>query len=93
MVVDLPGSFSQQDTPLLIVRHTPEMIIALGAVADTITDINEQTPSQGVGSTYVSGFDFIGREVIYDIKNEWAMFEGDIVLGTVYEAEQWYAAQ
>ena len=29
MVVDLLGSFGQQDTPLLLFRHTPEMIIAL----------------------------------------------------------------
>ncbi len=62
------------------------------ATADQITDINEQTPEDGTGTTYISGFSFYNKPVTYAKKGDLAIFESDIVLGTVQETEGWLNA-
>ena len=67
LVVDLPESFSQQDTPLLLFRHTPEMIIAqnytpwethkiYGARATSETWIEEAKSQLGLAHLKTNGF-------------------------------------
>lgn len=42
-----------------------------------------------LGETYISGFGFYNKKVVYEKVNGLAIFEGDIVLGTIEEAEMW----
>ena len=52
-------------------------------------ELNKQIESQGTGETYISGYGFRNKKVIYEKKNGLAILEGDIVLGTIEEAESW----
>lgn len=67
--------------------------VSTAANAEVITQLNTQIPSSGTDTTYISGFSFYNKPVTYDKKNGLAVFEGDIVLGTVDEAIGWAAAQ
>lgn len=43
------------------------------------------------GTTYISGDNFTHRKVVYEVVDGLAVFEGDIILGTVEQAEAWNA--
>jgi len=44
---------------------------------------------EGMGETYISGFNFYNKKVVYEEVDGLAIFEGDIILGTVEEVEAW----
>lgn len=58
-------------------------------LADQIIDLNDAIPSDGTDTTYISGFSFYNKEVSYEKKNGLAVLEGDIILGTYYQANRW----
>jgi len=66
--------------------------LAITVKADNIIDINEQIPSGGTDTTCISGFNFYNKEVVYDNKNGLAILEGDILLGSVEEANSYKTA-
>lgn len=72
--------------PLMMMLSTTSIIFA--------TDIsNSHIPTDGIGETYISGQSFINKKVYYSIKDDLAIFEGDILLGNVDEAEKWREVQ
>lgn len=54
-------------------------------------EMNAQIESDGTGDTYISGYNFKNTKVTYEKKDGLAIFEGDIVLGTIEQAEAWRA--
>jgi len=54
---------------------------------------NADVSSDGVGQTYISSTTFKNKKVNYVIKDDLAIYENDIVLGTVDEAEVWREAK
>ncbi|WP_347331332.1 M12 family metallopeptidase [Marinimicrobium locisalis] len=50
--------------------------------------LEEELPDS-LGETYISGFGFYNKKVVYEKVNGLAVLEGDIILGTVEEAERW----
>lgn len=54
-------------------------------------EINAQTESDGTDDTYISGYSFKNKKVTYEKKDGLAIFEGDIVLGTIEQTEAWRA--
>lgn len=55
-------------------------------------DINQAIPSQGTGVTFIDGQNFSNKKVVYEKKNGLAILEGDILIGTMEEAEARYNA-
>ena len=51
------------------------------SVADNIIDINSKLPSQGSGSAAVSGLKIEDKNVAFEKQSNYAIFEGDIILG------------
>ena len=79
-------------SPKNIMRVLPIALLApcLNAYAVDLFDINESIASEGTGNTYISGFSFGNKLVEYDKKSGLAILEGDIVIGTVEEADASY---
>lgn len=50
--------------------------------------INFDQVPYGEGETYISGFNFSNKKVSYFTRDELAIYQGDIILGTVEEMEQ-----
>ncbi len=65
------------------------MFFPVAAQAELIIDINSLIPSSGEGITYINGFNSYKNEVTYEKKNGLSIFEGDIILTTTQEAENW----
>lgn len=61
------------------------------AQSNGIMEINNQIPTDGTASTYISGFGFTNKQVTYARQAGMAVLEGDILLGTEQEAEGWYS--
>ena len=59
------------------------------ASASEINLSNTNIPSDGTGETYISSTTYKNKKVKYVVKDNLALFEGDIVLGTVDKAEVW----
>jgi hypothetical protein len=65
----------------------------LGGIGDGHTATSQQVEeelrtSDEIRSSYVSGLTFTNRPVRYSVVEDQAIFEGDILLGTVEEMEQ-----
>jgi Astacin (Peptidase family M12A) len=69
------------------------ILILLNLTEASSNETNQGIPSEGTGETYISGNTFINKKVTYAKKNGLAIFEGDIVLGTIQDAESWYSKQ
>jgi len=54
---------------------------------------NTYITTDGLGETYISDSSFTNTKVTYAIKDNWAIFEGDIILGTIDEVESWREIQ
>jgi len=65
------------------------MMISLTSFTYAIDTANSHLSSDGIGETYISGQTFTNKKIYYDIQDDLAVFEGDILLGTVDEAEAW----
>ncbi len=65
----------------------------IASLAEQIVEINEQIPTDGIGVTHISGYTFQNKEVFFDKKKDLAIFEGDIILGTLEQAAYWQAVQ
>ena len=59
------------------------------SLADDTTETNSQIPSDGIDTTFISGYSFFNKQVTYEKQNGLAILEGDIILGTIEEAEEW----
>jgi len=57
------------------------------------TILNANITSDGTGQTYISSATYKNKKVNYTIKDNLAIYEGDIILGTVDEAETWQEAK
>lgn len=74
--------------------HRILLLSLLAAATPTLSnatenpEYNTQQPD-GYGETYISGPDFIKKKVTYEKRDGLAYFEGDILLGTVADAEAW----
>jgi|GEM_PF-1231175 len=68
------------------------VLFAISCGHSKADETSSETPSAGLDYTYISGFNFTNKRVIYEQKNGFAMFEGDIILGTLAEARAWKAA-
>ena len=65
------------------------LFLMLSELSWAASETNENIPVDGIETTYISGPGFKNRKVTYSIKDNLAVFEGDIILGTVDEAESW----
>ena len=67
-------------------------VVATPCVARDFMEMNAALPSQGTDQTYISGFGFHNQPVIYHKVGGLAMFENDIVLAPIAQAQIWKAA-
>ena len=70
-----------------ISKNAIAFIITLSFLYSTETNLNITT--DGIGTTYISDRGFQNKKVIYSIKDNLAVFEGDIILGEIDETESW----
>jgi len=54
-----------------------------------VEEVNAQIPNQGTDHTYISGFSFKNKRVVYEKRSNMAIVEGDIAIATLPEAESW----
>jgi len=57
------------------------------------SETNTNISTDGVGETYISDKSFTNKKVTYAIKDNLAILEGDIVLGTIDKVESWREIQ
>jgi len=70
------------------------LLLSLTVVSATEpTVLNANISSDGTGQTYISSSTYKNKKVNYTIKDNLAIYEGDIILGTVDEAEVWREAK
>ncbi|AJQ94133.1 Dot/Icm T4SS effector Zinc-dependent metalloprotease LegP [Gynuella sunshinyii] len=63
--------------------------MATFSLAEINTEENNQIPSNGTDTTFISGYGFFNKQVTYEKQKDLAVLEGDIILGTIQEAEKW----